>query len=188
MGPAWSPGRVFDSPLRGGLAAKRRRRDTGREMSEENVAVVKKFVPPVGTDFTQLFGNDGVWAATKDAVSPLVASELEFAFIAWGQRLEYRGLDGMREGWRDWLVPWTSYYDEIEAIFAADDDRVVVIGREHGYRRDTSAGVEAEVTGVYTLRDGKIVRIEAYANRAEAMEAVGLRTPPPGGENPEPRA
>ena len=34
--------------------------------------------------------------------------------------------------------------------------------------------MEAESADVYFLRDGKIARIEYYANRAEALEAVGL--------------
>jgi ketosteroid isomerase-like protein len=91
-----------------------------------------------------------------------------------GSDKQFTGLDGLREAFLDWIAPWTSYYDEIGEVFAVGDDRVVVLGREHGYRRDTEAEVEAESAGVYFLRDGKIARIEYYANRAEALEAVGL--------------
>jgi ketosteroid isomerase-like protein len=144
-------------------------------MSHENVDLVKRFIAPAETDYRVLFGDDAVWSAAKEASEPLVAPDFQGAFITWGQKqAEFTGLDGLREAFLDWIAPWATYYDEIEDVFAAGDDRVVVLGREHGYRRDTQAEVEAESAGVYFLRDGKIARIEHYANRAEALEAVGL--------------
>ena len=42
-----------------------------------------------------------------------------------------------------------------------------------------SASSGAEVEGrhfeVYTLRDGKVLRVDEYTDRAEALEAAGLR-------------
>jgi ketosteroid isomerase-like protein len=144
-------------------------------MSHENVELVKQFIAPAGTDYRVLFGDDVVWSTAKAAGEPFVAPDLQGAFITWGQRqAEFTGLDGLREAFLDWIAPWTTYHDQIEEVFAVGDDRVVVLGREHGYRRDTEAEVEAESAGVYFLRDGKIVRIEYYAKRAEALESVGL--------------
>jgi ketosteroid isomerase-like protein len=144
-------------------------------MSHENVQLVKRFIAPAETDYRVLFGDDVVWSAAKQAGEPLVAPDFQGAFITWGQQqTEFTGLDGLREAFLDWIAPWATYYDEIEDVFAVGDDRVVVLGHEHGYRRDTEAEVEAESAGVYFLRDGKIARIEYYANRAEALAAVAL--------------
>jgi ketosteroid isomerase-like protein len=144
-------------------------------MSHENVDLVKRFIAPAETDYRVLFGDDVVWSAAKEASEPFVAPDFQGAFITWGQKqTEFTGLDGLREAFLDWIAPWTTYYDEIEEVFAVGDDRVVVLGRERGHRRDTDAEVEAESAGVYFLRDGKIARIEHYANRGEALEAVGL--------------
>lgn len=144
-------------------------------MSQEKIDLVKKLIPPVGTDYTSLFRDDVVWAAVKAAVEPLIEPDFEGAFVAWGQQLMgFAGLDGMREAWLQWLSPWASYYDEIEDIFAVGDERVVVLGREHGYRVDTEAEVAAESAGVYVVRKGRIRRVEYYAKQAEALEAVGL--------------
>jgi ketosteroid isomerase-like protein len=142
-------------------------------MSQENVEVVKRLIPPGGMDYKLLFGDDAVWAVAKQRLEPLVTSDFKGAFITWGQT-EFTGLDGMRQAFLDWLAPWTSYEDEIKEVFAAGDDRVVVVGLEHGHRRDTGAEVTAESAGVYFLRNGKIERVEYYAKRAEALEAVGL--------------
>jgi ketosteroid isomerase-like protein len=143
-------------------------------MSRENVEIVKKFSPPAGTDLMYLFGDDATWAAAKEGVENLVAPDVEGAFIAWGQRVNFTGLDGMRATWLDWLAPWTSYYQEIEDVFGVGDDRVVVLGREHGRRRDTEAEVTAETAAIYLVRSIKIVRVDFYADRAEALETLGL--------------
>jgi ketosteroid isomerase-like protein len=143
-------------------------------MSQENVEIVKTFLRPEGTDYTELFGDDALWAANKDAVEPLLERDFAGTFVAWGQRAEFAGLDGLREAFRDWLSPWRSYYDEIQDVFAVGDDRVVVLGRQHGYRLDTEAEVVSHTAGVYLVRDGKIARVEYYATQAEALAAVGL--------------
>jgi ketosteroid isomerase-like protein len=114
-------------------------------------------------------------AAVKEVADPLIEPDVEVVFVAWGQELmRFTGIDGLREGWLQWIAPWTSYYDEIEDVFAAGDDRVVVLGREHGHRLDADAEVAAESGAVYSVRDGRIHRVEYYAKQAEALEAVGL--------------
>ncbi len=143
-------------------------------MSQENVEIVRTIVP-AGTDYKDFFGNDVVWTAAREAAESSFDPDVEAVWIVWGQvTMQSRGLDGLRKTWLDWLAPWTSYYEEIEDIVAVGDDRVVVLGREHGHRRDTETEVAAESAGVYFLRDGKITRVEYYAKRAEALEAVGL--------------
>jgi ketosteroid isomerase-like protein len=143
-------------------------------MSQENVEIVKRFIPPPGSDYTELFGNDAAWAALKESVEPVVTPDFEGAFVALGQRMQFTALEGMRQGILEWVTPWASYYDEIEDVFGVRDDRVVVLGRQHGYRLDTEAEVVAESAGVYLLRNGKIARVDLYVDRAEALEAVGL--------------
>jgi hypothetical protein len=74
-------------------------------MSQENVEIVKRFIAPPGTDYTDLFGDELAWGARKDAVEPLVASDFEGAFVAGSQRLRFIGVDGMRQGYLEWLTP-----------------------------------------------------------------------------------
>jgi ketosteroid isomerase-like protein len=53
-------------------------------------------------------------------------------------------------------------------------DRVVVFQREH--QRGRSSGLELvdETASVIDLRDGRVVRIQGYMDRAAALAAVGL--------------
>ncbi len=53
-------------------------------------------------------------------------------------------------------------------------DKVVAIVRQRGKSKAGGLPVEMAFAQVWTMRDGKTSRMEAYANPAEALEAVGL--------------
>jgi ketosteroid isomerase-like protein len=59
-------------------------------------------------------------------------------------------------------------------VIDVGDGRVVVLTHDHA--RPKGSGAEASFTGapVWTVRDGKVARIEFYWNRDEALKAVGL--------------
>jgi ketosteroid isomerase-like protein len=54
-------------------------------------------------------------------------------------------------------------------------DRVVSVGTTRGRGRASGADVVWKHAGVWTIRDGKIVRVVWFNAREEALEAVGLR-------------
>ena len=51
---------------------------------------------------------------------------------------------------------------------------MVVTARHRGRGRESGVAVDARFYEVYTLRDGKIVRVDEFVERAEALEAAGL--------------
>ncbi len=53
-------------------------------------------------------------------------------------------------------------------------DKVLLISVEHFVGRD-GIEVEAPAAAVFTLRDGKIIRLEAFWEKQRALQAVGLR-------------
>jgi ketosteroid isomerase-like protein len=56
------------------------------------------------------------------------------------------------------------------------DDRVVSVLTSHVRGRASGIAVElAHFAAVWTIREGKIVRVALFTTRAEALEAVGLR-------------
>jgi ketosteroid isomerase-like protein len=71
----------------------------------------------------------------------------------------------------------TSFDDlsgEAEEIIDADDDRVVVVYRQRGRPRGSMIEFDELWGTVYTLRDGKVARMEWFDSPAEALNAVGL--------------
>ena len=63
--------------------------------------------------------------------------------------------------------------DALEIIDAGSS--VVVVVRERGRGRGSGAPFERGWAQVWTFRRGRILRWEAFPNRAAALEAVGLR-------------
>ena len=63
-----------------------------------------------------------------------------------------------------------------EEFIDAGGDQVLVFTREGGRGRGSGAEVETHPTGhLWTLRDGKAIRLQSYWERYEALEAAGLR-------------
>jgi ketosteroid isomerase-like protein len=86
----------------------------------------------------------------------------------------FRGLEGLAEGWRDWLEPYECYVLEVEDYIDAGGGAVYVPARVRARTRRDGVAIEHEPAAVFTFRDGKIARLAFYLDRAEALEAAGL--------------
>jgi ketosteroid isomerase-like protein len=145
-------------------------------MSQEDVEVVRRLLVPFEQgEIVPLFRDDAVSATLTAASAPFVTSDFECVFVRDDVgRAAYSGLDGLRTAWLDWLLPWESYHAEIEDVIDAGAGRVLVLTRD--YARPKGAEHEVNFIGapVWTVRDGKVARIEFYWNRAEGLAAAGL--------------
>jgi ketosteroid isomerase-like protein len=85
----------------------------------------------------------------------------------------FHGLDAMRDDFER----WASTFEDLEVSaeeFIDAGDRVLVTAYHRGRGRTSRVEVDGRFYEVYTLRDGKVVRVDEYVERAEALEAVGL--------------
>jgi ketosteroid isomerase-like protein len=89
------------------------------------------------------------------------------------RRGRFYGLDSIRDNIDHWESAWEDFEVTAEE-FLDGGDRVVVAARHRGRGRESGVTVDARFYEVYTLRDGKIIRADEYAERAEALEAAGL--------------
>jgi ketosteroid isomerase-like protein len=78
----------------------------------------------------------------------------------------FRGRGQLERSWADWLGAWAGFRTEIEEV-QERGDRVLVLSHDRFVGRD---GVEVENHGgsIYTLRDGLIVRFEAFIDQDSA--------------------
>ena len=86
----------------------------------------------------------------------------------------YGGLDGLRRFVEQLDEMWERFQIEPEEFIDAGDNVVIAV-RMSG---KGSNGVEPEMRlfSIWTLREGKVVRVTGgYRDRAEALEAAGLR-------------
>ena len=143
-------------------------------MSQENVEIVKRLLVD-GVDVVPFARDDALWAKRREETEALFEPDASVAWIAHGQRpIEATGLDEARQSWLDWLEPWETYRAQVERIVPVDD-KVLVLARVHGRMAGTENDVELIFGSIYVLRDRRVTRVEHYADRAEALEAVGLR-------------
>jgi ketosteroid isomerase-like protein len=85
----------------------------------------------------------------------------------------YSGIEELGRGFRGWLDSWRELRFELEELIPAGD-RIVATYHMTGTGR--TSGVRAELHGghVWTMRDGRAVRLEVHVSRAAAYEAAGL--------------
>ncbi len=87
----------------------------------------------------------------------------------------YRGHEGARSYMRQVYEAFADYRPEVEGLVDAGD-KVITLAIEHGRGRGSGATVAAHHTAhVWTMRANKAVRLDLYLDRAQALEAVGLR-------------
>lgn len=86
---------------------------------------------------------------------------------------EYRGRTGVERWLEDWSAAWSEFSMEPEEFIDAGDQVVAVI-RMRATGRGSSAAVERQDALVYWMADGKVVRMDYYNSRAQALAAVGL--------------
>jgi ketosteroid isomerase-like protein len=90
---------------------------------------------------------------------------------------DYFGHEGVRRYLRAVYEAFEDYRPEIEQLIDVDEDRVLTLAVEHGRGRGSGAEVHAAKTAhLWTLRDGKAVRIDLFLDRKRALEATGLST------------
>jgi ketosteroid isomerase-like protein len=147
-----------------------------RAVSQEDVELVRLVLGPFEQgDITPIFRNDAIWAevrvALRDAVTPDFECDLVRDDVG---RATFSGIDGLRAAWVDWLSPWESYNAVIEDVIDANDGRVLVLTRDRACPTGADADVYFAGAPVWTVRDGKVGRIEFYFDRAEGLAAAGL--------------
>jgi ketosteroid isomerase-like protein len=143
-------------------------------MSQENVELVMGLQRAPDDDFVQLIRDDEMWAQFAATIAPFVHTGAETTRPGLPGGKTYRGFDGFRESWLDWLAPYAEYRTEVEEAIDCGE-RVLLLQSSSGRLEGSTKEVKLAPAVVYTVRDGKIVRFEPYADRAEALEAVGLR-------------
>ena len=86
----------------------------------------------------------------------------------------YYGRAAIRNFLADYFETWEYVRMEPEEFIEVGEDRVVVLLRVHTRGKGSGVEVEAQITNVWTVRDGKAVRLAVYNDKAEALEAVGV--------------
>jgi ketosteroid isomerase-like protein len=133
-------------------------------MSEENVEVVRRLYEAIARRSTEdvlaLYDPDVEW---------------DMSGYPYGEMLEKRsrGHAGLRAFWRELYEAWEEYEHDLRELVDAGD-HVISVVTDRGRGRASGAEVEISAYGVWTIRDGRIIRVRWLRTRAEAFNAAGL--------------
>ena len=102
---------------------------------------------------------------------------IEFVYADGPSPGSFRGVANMSKSWREFLGNWRDVHAEAEEFLELDDERVLVLFRQHG--RGRTSGLEVAETGpraanLFHVRDGKVTRAVLYLDRDRALADLGL--------------
>ena len=85
-----------------------------------------------------------------------------------------RGHEEVVQAFIDYFEVWERMEMRADKFIDAGEDDVVVFWHEVAKGRESGVVVETDTGTVQTVRDGKIIRVRSYMDRADALEAAGL--------------
>src|SRR4051812_9974678 len=133
-------------------------------MSQENVEIVRGIYDAV---------------ARRDDVTPFevyaedIVGEIDQRAAGLMPKQVYQGHEGVRQFWRDAVSIFGEIDFDVEELVDAGDQVVAVI-RDRRVGRTSGVPVEATHLAVWTLADDKVIRLQTFDDRQQALEAAGL--------------
>jgi ketosteroid isomerase-like protein len=135
-------------------------------VSRENVEAVRK-------------GNVEV---VREMLEAYLRGDYEAALPAFAHDVEvitalerFHGPAGVVKEAKRWEEMWSDYRFEVEDLVGAGD-KVALLYHQVGNAKGSRIEVDERAAWVYTLREGKIVRLEMFQDRETALRAAGVET------------
>ena len=145
-------------------------RDTGNEVPQKNVELVRRLYAGLASEgspqeFEQRLTDDALRRFLDPGIEWVPVTESLLAVDS------YRGFDGVRRYWGDFLSAWERYRVEPLRFDDAGDQVAVVV---HIVGRTHELEVDETRSSLLTVRDGRVVRVESFAEPEGARKAAGL--------------
>ena len=129
-------------------------------MSQENVELTQRVFEAFNRrDF------DGLLAMLDDSITWRSLFSVETHHL--------QGKEPLRAHWAS-QVEAVDVYLELQELIPVGDSRVVAVAKWSGRGQASGVSVDASAAQVFTIQRDKVVCVETYANKSEALEAAGL--------------
>ena len=133
-------------------------------MSQENVEIVRGIYEAVARRDAAapfaVYAEDIVWDVSNSRRATIMDS------------VAYHGHEGVRKFWEEAVSAFGTVDLDVDEVIDAGD-RVVALIREHEIGRTSGVPVDTRHVAVWTLADGKVVRMQIFDDREQALKAVG---------------
>ena|SRR5829696_5140883 len=129
-------------------------------MSQENVEIVRAIVRE--------------WERGDFSASDWADPEIEFHSRTGPDEAIVHGVEAMAREMGKWLGAWDDF-KTVAHEYIDLGDQVLVLVEFQGRGKTSGMPIEAmEGAALFSLRDGKVVRLGSYTDRSEARKAAGL--------------
>jgi ketosteroid isomerase-like protein len=149
-------------------------------MQDDAIALVAKLgTELLADDVVETLDDDESLARLRALLLEVAADDLECVMVAPEYagprgRLTYSGPEGFVQAWREWVAAYERYTIELEEITEGDPGQVFILARQRGTTRTGGVEVSEPAGAVWTVRDGKLVRMEFHLDPETARRAAGL--------------
>jgi ketosteroid isomerase-like protein len=139
-------------------------------VSRENVELVRRLYAALASEGSP---QEFEQRLTDDALSRFLDPGIEWIPVTESLLAvdTYRGFAGVRRYWGDFLSAWESYRVEPLRFHDAGDQVAVVV---HIVGRTHELEVDETRSSLLTVRDGRVVRVDSFAEPEGARKAAGL--------------
>jgi ketosteroid isomerase-like protein len=152
-------------------------------MSQADLDLVAEIYPvdlsPEGDEFdlAQVIDDPEWRRSVADKFSP----DLEVRFLTPPgatlqvmDRDEFKGLEGLAEGWRIWMEPWDSFRVKGQEMIDAGEGRVLFLAQSTVRAQDSGIEITQQTAALHRVQNGKVTSIDYYLDHAQARRDAGL--------------
>jgi ketosteroid isomerase-like protein len=137
-------------------------------VSRENVELVRRLYAELASEasaqeFEQRMSDDALGRFLDPGIEWIPVTESLLAVDS------YRGFDGVRRVWGEFLSAWETYRVETVRFDDAGDHVAVVV---HIVGRTHELEVDETRSSLLTVRDGRVVRVESFPDPEGARSAL----------------
>jgi hypothetical protein len=143
-------------------------------MGRADVELVSRVQGMLTEDLKSTLDDEAFPGSLQEFVDPKAEVRFVDSDGALGEwQVPERGVEGLREGWRDFLEPWEKFWIRFGELLDAGEGRVLSLGELCG---QLEGGAEVTQLGAafMRLRDGKIVAVDFYVDEDQARRDAGL--------------
>jgi ketosteroid isomerase-like protein len=84
----------------------------------------------------------------------------------------HRGAEGVEASMEDWTAPYEEYRLEVTELRDLGDGLVLACLHQYGRAHGSTVPVESKAFNLWTVRDGRAMRMEMYRTEAQALAAA----------------
>jgi ketosteroid isomerase-like protein len=130
-------------------------------MSQENVEIVRR-------------GYEAYARGDQAAMLGDIAPEM-ITYREEPDGASFHGPEGLLKAIAEWVEDFDEFTITPEEFIDANNTQVIVRVYQQAVGAQSRAPIEAHFWFVHTVSNDKVIRLDMFANRANALEAAGLR-------------